>query len=325
MKKWIIIKLTSLFMALFVLVGILYALMYNNFFNGYNHNGIFQTPYTDSNDCSSGSIFANNDFNFSYYNYDDPYYNANPDEPYIVGDASVDSGNIKEIYIDWTVGDIDIVETDDTAISIKEKCFAKSDDNKLRYRVVDNTLEIRYINRGVSFAGNGKKLILGLPESKKGEFEVVTNSTKCNINVHNVTLSDLTATTVHGDLTVNNSKIYNLYYYAQEGNIYTNCSSNGISVILGQGTADCTFDNYCKDITLNVVDNGKITVRLPEDIPGYLARIDFSKMNEGSVGFGSDFNDKEENGDYSHTRTYGDESLNIYAEISEGSFDIKKR
>lgn len=326
MKKWIVIKLTSLFMALFVLVGIMYALMYNNFFNGYNHGGgIFPTSYSDNNYCSSGSIYS--EYNVFYYSYeDDSYYNANPDEPYIVGDGLVDSGSIKEIYIDWTVGDIDIVETDDTAISIKEKCLSKSDDNKFRYRVVDNILEIRYMNSGMSFLdnGEGKKLMLSLPKSKKGEFEVGTNGTKCNINIHNVTLSNLTAATTHGDLTVNNSNIYNLYYYAQEGNIYTNCSSNAIAVTLGQGTVDCTFDNSCKDINLNV-DNGKITVRLPEDISGYLARVDFSKMDGGSVGFGSDFNDKEENGDYLHTRTYGDKFLNIYAEISNGRFDIKKR
>ena len=322
MKRLIIIKLTSLFLALFVLVGMMFLLLYSDDPNHIYH--IF--PFVSSYNTANGNSELN-ETPPSYYNYEHySYYNANPDEPYNIGNAAIDSKNVKEIYIDWTYGNIEIVETDDTAISIKEKCLSNFDYNKLRYRIVDNTLEIRYMNSGTLLAnnGDGKNLTLSLPESDKGKFDIRTNSVKTDISVRDVTLSDLTATVVYGDLTINKGKIYNLYYYAKNGNVYTNCSLSALAVTLDQGIVDCSLDNSAKDVNIKA-DNGSVTLYLPENVHGYLAKIYMLKMNEGTVGFNTDFTDERESGENIEIFRYGDESLSINTEIANGDFKIKKK
>ena len=322
MKKWIIIKLTSLFLVLFLLVGIMIGLL---------DNGSSLNIETSS-DYYGYSV----PYNGAYEYVNDSYYTSSPDEPYIIGGGTIDSKSITDIYIDWINGNIDILETDDTAISINEDNLHtiatginenNSDSYKLRYRIINNTLEIRYMEEHMpcSTSDSGKKLTINLPEKEKGKFKIKTNTVKSDILVRDVTIDELTATNQIGNLTVNSGKIYNLNYSANEGSVYTNCSSSSISVDVHRGAIDCTLDTSSKNVDLTLYD-GNINVRLPKDISGYLAMLDFSQLH-GTVGHSSEFeNTAEESGyDYKDILRYGDESLYINAATGSGDFRILKK
>ena len=323
MKKWIIIKLTSLFLVLFLLVGMMIGML--------NNGSSLET----SSDYYGYSV----PYNGAYEYVNDSYYTSSPDEPYIIGGGTIDSKSITDIYIDWINGNIDILETDDTAISINEDNLHtiaisinednghNSDSYKLRYRIINNTLEIRYMEEYMPYStsDSGKKLTINLPEKEKGKFKIKTNTVKSDILVRDVTIDELTAANKTGNLIVNNGKIYNLNYTADEGSFYTNCTSNSISVDVHRGAIDCTLDTSSKNVDLTLYD-GNINVRLPKDIPGYLAILDFSQLH-GSVGHFSEFeNAAEENEyDYKDILRYGDESLYINAAMGFGDFRILKK
>lgn len=86
-------------------------------------------------------------------------------EKYLVGGASVTS-DIKNLFISWNSGNVEIVEADTDKISFEESSEQKiPDDFTLRYLVEDDTLFIQFANTGSwDFMDFKKHLVITVPK-----------------------------------------------------------------------------------------------------------------------------------------------------------------
>ncbi len=132
----------------------------------------------------------------------DEYYDNYDEARYSVGNAEIDADMVQNIDIEWISGNVDIEYYDGDTISLSEN--EQSDENhKLRYKLDNGTLDIKYIKSGVLKRRNGnlnlsKELTIYIPKDK-----VINNidveSVSAGINSE-ITVGDFDAETVSGNI-----------------------------------------------------------------------------------------------------------------------------
>ena len=117
------------------------------------------------------SSFNSNQFHGGSYNYDE-LTNS------VIGGGEVASSGIDTLNVDWVAGQIDLTYDDIDVIKIEETGKINNDDEKLRYAVNGNKLNIWYCKSGISTAITslgGKALKVTVPNNI--EFENITVDT----------------------------------------------------------------------------------------------------------------------------------------------------
>lgn len=178
-----------------------------------------------------------------YYNYDESRYS--------IGNAEIDADTVQNMDIEWVAGNIDIKYYDDDKISIGEN--EQSDENhRLRYKLDNGTLDIKYIKSGAFKHHNGnlnlsKELTIYVPRDK-----VLNNIDieSVSAGIHSeITVSDFDAETVSGNINVQG--------------IMNSADAESVS---GNITLTCPQSFY--ELSTDSV-SGETQIIIPKDISGF--------------------------------------------------------
>lgn len=321
MKRNIVfLKLTSLIMAFLVVLTVLMSVLYEdgyigNFPGSWVIDAVINEIMRPRGNSTSQEV---------------PVYENNGlesgDEPYIEGSGVIENAQVDTIYIDWAFGDISIVETDDTAISIIENLSAEY---QMKYRVVGNSLEIKYSQVKPDYYYSSrfvKNLTLIIPESPningKSNYDISVTSNDSNIYIRNLAVNNFNVYTTNGDIVANNCKINTMFSETRAGDLYVNSHISDLTAkVEGRGNIDCVFEKAAKNVNLSLGE-GAVTVRAPEDLPGYLVKVNWTgehEPNDSTFAFHTDFEYEQKN---EFLYAYGDESLFINVAIGSGDVAI---
>jgi len=114
---------------------------------------------------------------------------------------SVQADGIDSIRIDWTAGEVVIRPHDSDDIIINEYAQRELRDNeRLSYSVSGNTLEINFVERGISFRRMPAKLVeVFVPYELSDSLNLLSVSTvSADVNITNMTASTLRSNTTSG-------------------------------------------------------------------------------------------------------------------------------
>ncbi len=103
------------------------------------------------------------------------YIYADPDS-YTVG-GGVCEGTIQEIHVDWLDGRVAIIPTDEPAVRIEEDYSGTDPDLRLRWKIHDGELTVKFCKSAVSFVGKhyavSKNLTVYIPRAMADALEEV--------------------------------------------------------------------------------------------------------------------------------------------------------
>ena len=256
-------------------------------------------------------------------------------QSYSVGNTSY-KGSIDEISIDWVAGEVNIVLYDGEEIKIEESGAGNSDSERMRTRINDNTLDIKYVKSGVKIPSENltKKLFvylpqkandwkidvdvdtvsasvnIGKPESilKAGEVEIDTASGKTQIFAD---AADVSVDSASGNIGITGN-IHRAEIGSVSGavNITGEVSDVHISTVSG-GVGVTTYIALPRKMQVETV-SGNVEIGLPDIMDGFDADLDSvsGKMswNDGS---GRSFTYGQGRADYNFETVSGDVKIQI--------------
>lgn len=149
-----------------------------------------------------------------------------------LGNGLIDPTGIKKLVVDWPYGDVRIIGTDSDYIEIREENVPEGNsDHRLRYRVRNDTLNVKYAKTWSAFAEIDKDLFIYLPSD--------------------IDLSKITINQVEGSITVSNlsTTVFELYTTTSTVSISSVvCSSCRMEASSGSVYFQyCTFGKYVAD------------------------------------------------------------------------------
>lgn len=106
-------------------------------------------------------------------------------DSYSVGDATY-KADIKELNIDWTAGDVNIITYDGEEIKIEEKGAGEKDENRMRTRLQGDRIDVKFIKSGKRVVASTpeKTLNVYIPESASdGRISLTVNTASADIYV----------------------------------------------------------------------------------------------------------------------------------------------
>jgi len=176
---------------------------------------------------------------------------------------------IREIEINWVAGDIIIMATDVTEITISE-----SDTTDEQYPMVfqtkGNELEIKYCEDrlmsgiGISFAADfSKDLYIEVPKSWNGH-SIEINAADANVEMHNITLQELDIDGASGTCDFQNCTIGDLDIDAASGSIYYLGTLDKLDLDGASVSFTGDLQNTPNRMDVDSMD-GKLDIALPED------------------------------------------------------------
>lgn len=147
---------------------------------------IFITVLTTLSSCSFGQSF---------------YYSDS--EKYSVGNTEI-TKEIKDIIIDWTSGNINVVSYEENTIKIEEDTDTTNEKMQLHWYVDGMTLKVKYAESGNFDITSIKKKDLTLSIPKKVSLDSLEiNAGSADITCGDIYIEDLTVTTGSGSVTAN--------------------------------------------------------------------------------------------------------------------------
>lgn len=271
------------------------------------------------------------------------YMNA---ETYCVGDGTIDDLKISTIDIDWLAGSVELeVSSDIEKVSISES-YKKTlkDDQKLRYKLSNGTLSVKYRNSSTTKVDVGleKTLVVKIPASVEGLTKIVakssTASIKVNGNFKNAVCSPLTeinlqsasglitlggfnatklfAKSVNGNVIVKTCQISAVNIETTSGGIYTQDIIGSTMVVKTVSGASKIKCNSAVSSVSVKSSSGAVELLLPQSIVGY--EVNFKTL---SGKYSSEFAEKT----IDNKKVYGTGvSSSITIETVSGGFAIKK-
>jgi len=259
--------------------------------------------------CNGGiniSPFSCNGISFGGYTYDDA-------DKYSVGEFTLDE-EITSIDIDWIAGDVNIVATAENKVSASES-DVDDDDNKLRYRVVDGKLMIKFKKSERAFDSNLKKeLNLYIPAEMADKLQLVkVQCVSATLDMENVTIKNLDIETVSGKMEAKNVVIDTVKLESVSGGVNIAGTVDKLDAELVSGGIKVTSDKQLSSINVETV-SGNITVAMPEG-DGFTAEMD-SVSGDLNVDFETTTRDEK--------RIFGDGSADYGFETVSGDVNLKK-
>lgn len=235
-------------------------------------------------------FFRNGGSSISTFNYSDP-------SSYNTGDGTIRE-KVKSVEINWSVGDIEIVEYDGNHVVLEETAVRGSldDDLRLRWKTEGSKLRIQYARAGknLDLKGVEKKLVVKIPSSVSlDELEIDVVSSNSFVSLDGI--RELDWNSVNGNLDARLKTLEEADLDTVNGNATLHVSSKAPSKV----EFDCV--------------NGDLTLSIPKDSSFTLTR---ESINGG---FDCDFPVKVEGKDKyisgSGKNNYKAESVNGYVSI----------
>lgn len=273
------------------------------------------------------------------------YIYLNP-ETYNVGNGSLTDMDISEINVDWVTGLVEIdVNSDYETISIEES-YKKTleEDQKLRYKLSNGTLYVKYRNSSASKVDVGleKSLVIKVPASVNGLAKIVastvSSSVKVKGNYKNAVCSplseiNLTSTSgvislggfnatnlnvksVSGNVTIKTCQISTINIDTTSGGVYTqDIVGSTLVVKTVSGSSKLKFNKPISDVSVKST-SGSVELILPESIVGYEV-----KFNTKSGKYSSEFEEKSDD----NKKSFGSGiASSMQVETVSGNLAIKK-
>lgn len=196
-------------------------------------------------------------------------YRYSDSSSYLIGDFSVDasmSDALEILDIDWITGSVTISEYDGDEIIVREDGFDEDEDTRLRYRIKNGKLSIRFAKSGWFSFGIGKSslkkdLTILVPNGKqfrKLDLELVSSS----LDVNGISADDFDVDTVSGVVNVQSLTADNIDIEGVSGAvILENISAAAADIEQVSGRTE--FSGTVNRIDFNTV-SGKITAEFSE-------------------------------------------------------------
>ena len=234
---------------------------------------------------------------------------------YNVGNATV-ADKITELTVEWVSGNITVVPAEGDVITVTEDYDGKDDSLRLRWRVEDGELTVRF--RKSSIIGKvdvTKNLTVAIPASMLEAMGEVDISLVSGNVTYTGNADELSLEAVDGDLTVAGN-IGDLEVSAVDGDVVfrggvrrgrMECVDADVTMYLDMAT-DLNFDQM----------NGDVTLYLSEEITGFDAELDSLGGEIRTEGF-TDVSGKD-----GYSARWGDGSLRIRMDGLYNKLEVKK-
>ena len=256
-------------------------------------------------------------------------------QSYSVGNTSY-KGSIDEISIDWVAGEVNIILYAGDNIKVEESGAGENDPDRMRTRIEDNTLEIKFVKSGVKVSSNtlSKKLFVYLPEDASGwELDIDIDTVSAGVNVGKegeiIKVGDVEIDTASGktqifadaaDVSVDSASgnigITGNIHRAEIGSVSgaVNITGEVSDVHISTVSGDVKLTTYIalpKKMQVDTV-SGDVEIILPDIMDGFDADLDSvsGKMswNDGS---GRSFTYGQGRADYDFETVSGDVKIQI--------------
>lgn len=193
---------------------------------------------------------------------------------YQVGNAQI-ADNIHSLEINWTAGNIHVQAYDGSTVSLSESTVG-NEDSKLRYYVDNGNLIIQYCRSNIGFGKNiakSKDLTVKIPRAMADNLRnLEISSTSAAVTLENITVGELDADNVSGNLICRN----------------VTTRETGVDTVSG----DCEYHGHCDNLDFNSTSgsltytaagkicpqevdastiSGDVQLVLPADCPGFVA------------------------------------------------------
>ena len=254
----------------------------------------------------SGGIFTG--ISLGGYTYDDTGFS--------VGNGSTGE-RITEISIDWLAGDVTVIPAEGDEIVISEDYSGTENKHKLRWRVQNGELTIKYCKprRFGTVKTSDKSLTVAIPAAMletMGEVEI--NAVDCGV-AYTGNADELDLDIVNGDLTVTGD-IGELNVEAVNAEITFTGAVRGADVD-GVNTDLTMYLDMAKELDLDQV-RGNARLFLSEEITGFSAEINALSGNISVDGY------EDVSYEGKKSARWGDGSLRIRADGVEEQLKIEK-
>jgi len=261
----------------------------------------------------SAIIFKGDDsmFGFNTYRYDDA-------DSYAVG-AGQTTEDIVELDIDWIDGQVKMIPTDGDKVIISEDYQGKNEEHRLRWKVENGKLLIKYRASGSSFGisfNKGKNLTIEIPRSVWSRMKNVEISlVSAELIATEMAACEVDITSVSGDLMLSGS-VGQLNIETVSGDVKIDGSVESLDLEGVSARVELSLMSQPKSLDIETV-SGDVRIYLPADVSGFEATMD-SVSGRISV---SDFENVTTAKGYSR---YGDGSVKIQTEAVSGNLKIGK-
>lgn len=211
---------------------------------------------------------------------------------YSVGEAELDD-KISNITVDWISGSVKMTATDGDLVTLSED-DALSDEYKLRYKVTNGTLDIRYIKSGESTSKCPQKnLIIGIPKKIANAMDdIELDLASSQVDMSGITALGIDIDTASGSVSADNItadtfEISAASAVADLKNVIIDefsCDTASGDVSISGDVKKIDFDAASADLIVDLADtlkkldadtaSGDINLTLPKSIKGFNATID---------------------------------------------------
>lgn len=159
-------------------------------------------------------------------------------------DFSIDTGvkSITEIDIEWVAGDVTVKVTDSDKLRVFET-GASNDDDKMRYRVNNGSLDIKWRAKGRFNSNLKKSVTIEIPEALMGKLKFDADLVSAEIKAEGLQFTELSVDTVSGNAT------------------FTDCSAEKILIESVSGDVDlaeCTVDEISIESVSGDIRAGRV-------------------------------------------------------------------
>lgn len=329
MKKWIVVKIVALSIAIIAVMGIMLGVIYLDADGFPDRNS--------DNDTIPEIVEGVSLLGTEVYKYSSYPLPIESDISYSHGNASLDSLGIDIIYLDWINGCVELKETDDVAISLYED-GSRSEEKQVHYRVVGNELEIRYMGDNVKYSKNeNKNLVISVPSKISKSFhriELCTGS--ADVEVERIESEYFLGDWGSGDYSVSECSFAQGVFDTGSGDLTFNGRADEFVFDSGSGRLDFygqsdyfTADSASGDIVCKFVKepkkasfdtgSGDAEMYLPEKIKGFKVELDM-----GSGLFKTDFSVKQNEDEDEVIFGNGDKTSEIKFDSGSGNLSVAK-
>lgn len=124
------------------------------------------------------------------------------DSDYSVGNFTYKAADIQKVNVNWAFGNVTVVEDDGEELTVSESNNNLTEEQKMRYLIVDGVLNIQFCKSGYSgdFKGIDKNLTVKIPKGIKVDIETLS----ANINLNDANLLELDLDASSGKIEVKN-------------------------------------------------------------------------------------------------------------------------
>lgn len=172
---------------------------------------------------------------------------------------TLNNKNIKDITIDWTSGQIDVVKSNQNGITISESYNNNdkiSKDDKLQYKIDGDKLIIRSSQPKIIFFGykRSKNLTLSLPVAEYNKLKINTASARVGIsdlNINNLDVDSVSGEQKYSNITAN---CFNTGSVSGKF-IFSDCKANSIDIDSVSGSVDYSGE-ITGDADISTVSGG---------------------------------------------------------------------